>query len=99
MSENNSAKRVTGGLGLFNTDRPVTRSVTRALENQVVGSLFNQIDTGIQYPVDFVPTDFFNRCAARIFGQIESETERQASVSSLGDLSIQGVKVVVFHES
>ncbi|XP_020713470.1 uncharacterized protein LOC110117789 [Ceratitis capitata] len=61
-----------GGLRLFNSDRPITRSVTRALENQIVGFLFTQIDTGIPHPADFVPIDYFNRCSARIFRSLGS---------------------------
>lgn len=64
------------GLGLLNSNRRVTRSVARALENQVVGSLFTQIDTGISFPVDFVPTDYLNRCTARVFGTLGREVNR-----------------------
>lgn len=55
--EEEREERQCPGLGIF-SNRRVTRSVARALENEVVGSIFTQIDTGIPYPVDFVPTDF-----------------------------------------
>lgn len=72
MSEQkDKEERTVGGLGLFSKDRQGTRSVARALEDQVVGSLFNQIDTGIQHPVDFIPRDLFNQCTNRIFGSTE----------------------------
>lgn len=50
-------------------NRRVTRSVSRALETQVVGSILNQIDTGIERPIDFVPTDYLNRCSDLVFGR------------------------------
>lgn len=68
------------GLGILPSNRPVTRSISRALENQVVGSLLTQIDTGIVYPVDFVPVDYLNRCTARIFGQPSNQAEQQQSL-------------------
>lgn len=55
--------------GIVPQDRRVTRSVTRALEAQVVGSILNQIDTGIERPIDFIPTDYLNRCADLVFGR------------------------------
>lgn len=75
-------------------ERRVTRSIARALETQVVGSILNQIDTGIERPVDFVPTDYFSRCTNRIFGRpaepstepsfnIERETGRDTVGNSL----------------
>lgn len=51
------------------TDRRVTRSVARALDPQVVGSILTQIDTGISRSVDFVPTEYLNRCADLVLGR------------------------------
>lgn len=58
--------------GIISQDRRITRSVSRALDNQVVGSILNQIDTGIPRPVDFIPTDYLNRCTEVIFGRTSS---------------------------
>ncbi|CAD7001818.1 unnamed protein product, partial [Ceratitis capitata] len=33
-----------------------------------------RIDTGIPHPVDFIPMDYLNRCAARIFGTTGQES-------------------------
>ncbi|XP_036345433.1 uncharacterized protein LOC118754652 [Rhagoletis pomonella] len=87
MEEQDSEDRVVvAGLGLLDSNRRVTRSVARALENQVVGSIFTQIDTGIQHPVDFLPTDYLNRCAARIFGTSNQEVPQQPSVRVTNEL-------------
>lgn len=51
----------------------VTQSRTRALENQIVGSILTQIDTGIEKVVNFVPTDYFNRCKDLVFGRRSTE--------------------------
>lgn len=69
------------GLGLLTHDKRITRSISRALENQVAGSLFTQIDTGIGYPVVFIPVDLLNRCTARVFGQPEAQTNVRQEVS------------------
>ncbi|CAD7001584.1 unnamed protein product [Ceratitis capitata] len=76
-----------GGLNLLDTNRRVTRSVARALENQIVGSIFTQIDTGIQHPVDFVPTDYFNRCTAKIFGAAGKQT-RPSKIKIAEEISV-----------
>lgn len=55
--------------------RIVTRSVSRALESQVVGSILNQIDTGIERPVDFLPVDYLNRCADLVFGRTSCDSD------------------------
>lgn len=88
MGERETQEQIVGGLGLFSADRPVTRSITRALENQVVGSLFNQIDTGIPRPVDFLPTDFFNRCTAKIFSTSDRDKPPQTNVSFTAEVTI-----------
>lgn len=66
-------------------DRPFTRSRTRELENQVAGSIFTQIDTGIVKPIDFVLTDFFNMCANLVLGL----NQVQAAASENLDLTAQ----------
>lgn len=66
MGENpgNPVKRV-----VLPEDIVVTRSTSRSLENHLVGSILNQIDTGITQTVDFVPVDYLNRCADLVFGK------------------------------
>lgn len=60
-------------------NRRITRSITRALDAQVVGSILTQIDTGVERPIDFVPTDYLNRCADLIFGR----TSEQLPIASV----------------
>ncbi|XP_017483019.1 PREDICTED: uncharacterized protein LOC108371909 [Rhagoletis zephyria] len=74
MDERESEEIVPGGLRLLNSN--------------LVGSLFTQIDTGISYPVDFVPTDYFNRCTARVFATLRHEENSQSSVRITNEVAI-----------
>lgn len=66
----NSRDTVTNPVSnVVSEDRRVTRSVTRSLQTQVVSSIFNRIDTGIERPIDFFSTDYLNRCTDLIFGR------------------------------
>lgn len=69
-----SNKRVhVGGRNSFEMSHWAKKSVARALENQLI-SIFTQIYTGIQHPVDIVPTDY-NHCTASIFGSARGTTK------------------------
>lgn len=47
MSEEENQGQAIRGLGILSKDRPITHSISRALENQVVGSIFNQTDKAL----------------------------------------------------
>lgn len=77
---------------IISENRPSSRGIDRALENQIIGSILNQIDTGIERPIDFVPTNYFDRCANLIFG-INSQNffatrVTQQSVLNVADNSV-----------
>lgn len=76
--------------GIISQDRRVTRSVARALESQVVGSILTQIDTGIEKDIDFVPTDFLNRCANRIFGRLSGPATSSTPGNTIGSSTASG---------
>lgn len=53
--------------GVVSEGKRVTRSVSRALKRQIVGSIVTQIDTGIERPISFATTDYLSLCSGLNF--------------------------------
>lgn len=86
MEGKESEEMIAMGLRLFSTNRMAIRSVTRALEDQIAGFLYIQINTGRQHTVEeLVNTYLMEACTT--FSQAQgNNSDKHTQVEQLSRL-------------